>query len=157
MTTEETTTTEQTEKPDANAELRAYADRIKEKSGTLEERVLKSDIDALGLSTDDGLGLAIAEAYDGDFTEGDIAKFAAEKYKYEAPTAPVPPEVITEGQNRVGAVMDDSQPVTPDQPVDEVAQADAALVDPESGTAEAQHAINVKLASFGILNPNNAA
>lgn len=152
MTTEmpstETTATELTEEEArklANDQLREYADRTKARASGLETRVMKSELASMGLTPDEGLGLAIAEGYDGTFEEGDIVRFATEKYKYEPPEVVVPPVTVETARDRVDEVMAAGAEVTPPEPVDEVVEADAKLVEEDATRQDAQRSLSHKL------------
>ncbi len=58
-------------------------------------RFMDIGLKAIGLDPDEGLGKAVAEGYDGDFTDEAIAAFAKEKYSHE-PKAPTTTEPIAE-------------------------------------------------------------
>lgn len=156
MTTEQTITTTsaantgteqtETETPDANAELRAYADRLKEENKMLRAGAISGALKEIGLSADEGLGLAIAETFDGDITAENVANYAQEKYKHTAEDAPVP-VAVTEGE-KLETLDASSTPVTPPPERDAAREATDKMHDPETGRDEAVASINAKMGQF---------
>ena len=130
----------------ANAEVRAYADRTKAENKTLREGALRTALSDIGLNYEEGLGVAIAETYDGEITAEALGAFAAEKYKHQAAQAPVPAAVVT-GEKLEG-LNAQSSPVTPPPEVDEAAIATGKMEDPESGIKEAQASVIAKSRQF---------
>lgn len=130
---------------DANAQLRAYADRLKAENKQLRAQAMSAHIEKLGLKTDEGLGVAIVEGYDGDVTYESIAQWAQEKYKH------TPPEPITETDTQAQAIdaahqqLDaanaSSSPVIPDTQQDTLAKHDQRLHEEDAGRSDAISAI----------------
>ena len=154
MTTEQTTATdfddteitEETPDPNTSAELRAYADRLKEENVSLRAGAIGGALREIGLKSDEGLGLAIAETFDGEITVENVATFAQEKYKHTAENAPVPAEVI-EGE-KLETLAAASTPVTPPPETDSAQEATDKMHDPTTGRDEAIDSLNAKMAQF---------
>lgn len=158
MTTNETTNrpelTEEELSKYANAELRAYKDRLEEEVGTLRDRVIGIELAAIGLNTGEGLGKAIAKEYKGDLDGKSLAEFAKVEYGHSLAEPPVESHIITEGQERLEKVMGGAEPVTPEQEVDEVAQREAKLAESDASRIDAQHSMEAKLAAFNTTFNN---
>ena len=91
MTTQEPTApvTEPTTEPadpeptgEGNAQLRDARDRAITKADGLTKELVEVRLGQIGLSPDEGLGIAIAESFKGEPTLEEIQTFASEKYKY---------------------------------------------------------------------------
>jgi hypothetical protein len=144
---------------DANEQARQYAQDQKDRaevavkeSAVLRKRMIGYELKDIGLDSEAGLGVAIAESYEGDFAEGSVAQFAVEKYKYEVPGATVPVETVTEPQERLEALDAESSPVTPEVPVDPQAQAEAAMNSPDGTRDDAVASLTHKLAGLDFPN-----
>lgn len=135
------------EKPDANAELRAYADRVKAENAALRQQVLQGHLSQIGLNVDQGLGKAIAKEYSGEITSDAVAEYAKSEYGYEpaAATDESKAQQLDQAQQRVEQVQAESSPVTPTGLVDKIAEHDQTLAKPEASRADAQAAIADKL------------
>lgn len=120
---------------DANAELRAAYDRLKSENSTLRAAAMRAELREIGLSPDEGLGVAIVESYKGDITAEAIGQYAFEKYKHQAAQAPVPPAVETgERLDRLAAA---GQPVTPPPTPDAIQEAEGRLVSEDATRGDA--------------------
>lgn len=128
---------------DANAELRAYNDRLVAENAKLRKTAMRSELAAIGLNPDEGLGVAVVETYDGDEITADaLSAYAFEKYKYASPDTAVPPDVAA--GNRLEQVQAASQPVTPPPATDPVTEAETRLIDPEATRRDAIASITQK-------------
>lgn len=134
------------EPKDANAELRAYAAGLKEENEILREGAIGGALAEIGLKATEGLGLAIAEGYDGVITTENVAAYAEEKYKHKAENAPVPPAVVT--GERLETLDASSSPVTPPPETDPAREATDKMHDPTTGRDEAVASINAKMGQF---------
>ncbi len=130
----------------ANAEVREYADRVSKENKSLREGALRTALSDIGLNYEEGLGVAIAESYEGEITAEALGTFAAEKYKHQAAQAPVPAAVVT-GEKLEGLTAQ-SSPVDPPVQQDEPAIITAKMHDPESGREEAQASVRAKMTQF---------
>lgn len=159
MTTEQTTeTTETTGTP---AELNAHVKRVEAENKALKNQVLGAHLNAIGLSPEEGLGIAILDSYKGDqYTVEAVKEYAADKYKYtptvtepevpepnEVPT--VPGEAATQTLETLEAV---SAPATPPPATDAVADAEAKLISPEVTPQDAQASLAEKMARYKAIN-----
>lgn len=147
-------TTSNTVEPtkDANAELRAYADRMKEERDGMYRELLEYRLEHVGLNPNEGLGKAVAKEYDGDVNLDAVTSYLASEYNYTPPTPSVPEEVVTEATQRVDEVMGQSASVTPEQEPDPVRQADQKMADPEATPQDAAQSIQAKLDAFNAIN-----
>jgi hypothetical protein len=131
---------------------RQHMKDVEAENKNLRARELGRAITDIGLDAKVGLGLAIAEAYKGDFSDGDVAAFAKEKYTHEPvegePVAPAA-ETLETKEAVVATVTESSTPVTPVTQVSEIEELDNALADPEvDGPAVSAIAIEKKLQSY---------
>ncbi len=130
----------------ANAEVREYADRVSKENKGLREGAMRTALTDIGLNFDEGLGVAIADSYDGVITAEAVSAYALEKYKHQAAQAPVPAVVVA------GEKIDDlnalSTPVTPPVKIDEAKEATDKMLDPETGVEEARRSLAYKMAQF---------
>lgn len=122
MTTE---ATEQTQNP--NAELKAFADRLKTENLELRSMITAQSLDKLGLDPSTGIGKAIVKDLsrekDFQWAPDAIAKYAKEEYGFEAaapepaPEATSKQEEVTTGIQQAEAALgvSTSQEVTPQQ------------------------------------------
>jgi len=67
---------------DGPAQLREAKERADARAEQYRTELVKVRLADIGLNADEGLGIAVAEAFKGDPTLEDISAFAAEKYKY---------------------------------------------------------------------------
>lgn len=149
MDTADTTSNPVDEKPDANAELRAYADRMKGENAALRQQVIQGHLSSIGLDTEKGLGKAIAKEYSGEFTAEAVTEYAKSEYGYEYETTAEPAaEQLQQQQDRVDAIQSESAPVTPTGLRDKIAQHDQTLAQPEATRADAQKALSDKLEQY---------
>jgi hypothetical protein len=140
--------TEPTPKPDANAELRAYNERLKAENQSLRATALRSALSEIGLSHEEGLGVAVAESYQGDeFTPEALAAFAQEKYKYVSDQTPANPN---DAQQRVEGLHNVSTPVEPrTEPTQgQQAQQKVDQNSPDATRDDARASINAKANDF---------
>ena len=151
-------TTEQTEQPeDASEDFtdegpRAHMKAVEAENKNLREQVLTGHIEAIGLETKTGLGVAVFEGYKGEFTAEAVAEYAKEKFGYEHvegdPAAPAAEELETK-EAAVAAVTDTSTPVTPTTRLSDIEELDNALADPEvDGPVVGAMAIEKKLQAY---------
>jgi len=131
---------------------REHMKAVEAENKNLRARELGRAISDIGLDAKQGLGLAIAEAYKGDFSDGDVAEFAKDKYSHEheegEPAAPAAEELET-AEAKVSEVKESSEPVTPRVAATEIQELDAALADPEvDGPAVAKIAIERKMQGY---------
>jgi hypothetical protein len=151
MTTQETdeSVEEQTEEDPG---LRAHNKQVEAENKDLRKQVLTQHISAIGLSTEEGLGVAVFEGYKGEFTEEAVAAFAEEKYghKFESgePAAPAAEELESK-EKAVTEVQQSSAPVTPPTTAGDIAALDTALSDPDvDGPKVAAMSIERKLQGY---------
>ena len=130
----------------ANAEVREYADRTAKENKTLRAGAMKTALSDIGLNSEEGLGVAIVETYDGEITAEALGAYALEKYKHQAAQAPVPAAVVT--GEKLDALNSQSSPVDPPVEQDEPAIITAKMHDPEAGVKEAQASVQAKMRQF---------
>ena len=130
----------------ANAEVREYADRVSKENKSLREGALRTALTDIGLNYEEGLGVAVAESYDGEINAEALGAFAQEKYKYQAAQAPVPAAVVA--GEKLESLNAQSSPVTPPVEEDEAAITTGKMHDPETGTKEAKASIIAKSRQF---------
>jgi hypothetical protein len=106
---------------EGNPQLREARDRAVTKADNLTKELVEVRLGQIGLSPDEGLGVAIAEGFKGDPTLEEITAFATEKYKYVYdPANPAAgqttvAETLAAGQVNEGqAVMEAARSVQPD-------------------------------------------
>ncbi len=130
----------------ANAEVKAWAERVGSENKQLREGAMRTALTDIGLNFEQGLGVAIADSYEGVITAEAVSAYALEKYKHQAAQAIVPPVVVA------GEKLDDlnalSSPVTPPVKVDEAQEATDKMFDPEAGVDEARTSLAHKMAQF---------
>jgi len=123
VTVSETTT-------EAPPQLREARDRALEKADTYRQELVKVRLADIGLSPDEGLGIAVAESFKGEPTLEAIAQHAQEKYRYtfdaSTPTTPAgvlsPAEQLLQQQRTVGdQVMASAQSAQPDESLQQAA------------------------------------
>jgi hypothetical protein len=88
-------------------------------------KLLETTFKEVGLDPTKGLGLAIAERYEGEPDVEELRNFAVEKYQWEPPTPenPIATEV-TQAQGRVSAAVKEAES-TPVEQIDlDIAQAE---------------------------------
>jgi hypothetical protein len=126
-------TTEPAASTEAPAQLREAKDRSDAKADNYRTQLVEVHLSTIGLSSSEGLGVAIVEAFDGEPTVEAITAFATEKYKYvqnteggQTPGVPNRAEEL-EAQTSAGqGIMGASQSATPvDVLAQNVAEADA--------------------------------
>ena len=145
MTTEANSNTIIEGQTNPNAELRAYADRMKEERDAMYSEMMQFRLEALGLNPKEGLGKAIAKEYDGDISSDAIRTYLKDEYNYEPVEPTVEETVVTQAQERVESVMEASAPVTPEVEVDRTKEIDRNLGSPEATREDAVRAISEKL------------
>jgi hypothetical protein len=135
------------EASDANPQLRAYADRLKAENQVLRAKAMKAELGEIGLSPDEGLGVAIAESYKGDISAEAIAAYASEKYRYDSGLATTPPPAVVTGERleRLDAV---SESVTPPPPEDVAGKIAAKVWEADATRKDAENSIAVKMGQF---------
>jgi hypothetical protein len=148
--------TNEPEVKDPNAELRAFNDRLKEENAALRTRTLEADIRNIGLDPKIGLGVAVAELYQGDFSDGSVAAFAQEKFGHAGETAEPAPsmqeaqkaESIVEAQSLADRVLNTSSSIDVTPELDNIAAMDRKLGSPEATRDDAIAAVDAKRALF---------
>ncbi len=130
----------------ANAEVRTWAENTKAENDELRGTAMEGVLGQIGLSSGEGLGVAIAESYKGPITVKAVSAYATEKYKHSAGKAPVP-EVVTQGET-VETLLNASTPVDPPEEVDQAQEATDKMFDPEAGRKEAEASIKAKVDQF---------
>ena len=136
-----------------NAELRAYADRLKEENEKLFGEVIKTRLEAIGLSPAEGLGKAIAKEYEGEFDIDSVREYAKNEYGYQMSEPTVDPKIVTEASKRLDNVIDTSHSLTPDSEPDPVEEAERRLIDKDATSKDAQGSLNAKLNEFMANRP----
>ncbi len=156
-------TTEIADETQANEGAESFDDKgprdhlknVEAENKDLRKQVLTGHIEAIGLNTKEGLGVAVFEGYKGEFTEEAVAAFAKEKYGHEfdegEPVAEVAEELEAKEAAKA-AVTESSQPVTPVSQLSHIQEADNAMTDPEltaeQGITLAKGNIQRKLEGF---------
>lgn len=132
---------------DANAQLRAFNERLKDENKALRGIAMRNGLREIGLNHEEGLGVAVLETYQGDeYTPEAIAAFAQEKYKYSPEKAPPSPETVA--ADRVSNVNQNSSSVEPKPQPDAAREAQEKMKDPEAGRDDARASINAKSQQF---------
>lgn len=91
-------------------------------------RIASQELRDAGLDPSKGLGKAVLTTYKGDFSEGDIVRFARDEYQWEPDEAPAPVnpavEATTQAEAAVSVVEAASESVQPaiERPSIEVAK-----------------------------------
>ena len=163
--TEPTTTNVEvvTETSEGNPQLRDALDRANARADSAEKQLVGVHLGKMGLSPDEGLGVAISESFKGEVTFDNIATHANDKYKYvfdaskqgtvEAVTTATEGEQLADNAENVGVtVMEAAQSV---QPTNEAFQAveknDRKIVDGEEMSE--QEILGGIAAKMALLNP----
>lgn len=152
--TEEPTEAQASVEPDeetkklANDQLRNWADSLKGQVDELKPMAMRSALSEIGLSPDEGLGVAIVEAFDGKITDEAVAQFALEKYKYDSGKAQA--TEATQAADATERLQTQGQSVTPTPEPTEGEQAASKVDgnDPEAGRGEAAQSLVAKLDQF---------
>lgn len=134
--------------PNPNAELRAYADRLKDENAELRREVVSMRLESIGLNPKEGLGKAIAKEYDGEYSLEAVRGYAKEEYGYEPKEPSVEPSIVTDAQHRIDDLMAEGTSVTPQQETDPVEDAEAKLASDDATTADARTSMSTKLQAF---------
>lgn len=156
MTTEQPVPDEPEAVQKTSADLRAYADRMKAENAQMRTQLLGTHLDAINLKPDTGLGLAIAEGYEGDISAEAVAKYAQDKYGHvveETTPEPTAAVVQADAQEKVDGLVAGSTPVTPTTQLERIAQHDQILSQPEATRADAQTALTDKLSQYLANRP----
>jgi hypothetical protein len=131
---------------------RQHMREVEAENKSLREQVLARHIEAIGLSTTEGLGVAVFDGYKGEFSEEAVAAFAKEKYGHEfvsGEPADEAAEALAAQEEATTAVQQSSAPVVPPTTAGDIADLDSALADPEvDGPAVSKEAIERKLAGY---------
>jgi hypothetical protein len=135
---------EQTE----GSRLRQERNEAVAEAKNLRSELVGTHLEKIGLSPEEGLGIAIKEAFEGKPTLEEVTSFASERYKYVPPDVPVEPAQVTEPATRIEQVQDGSTPVVPPPDVDPVTEAEQKLIDPEATRADGQESVAVKMARY---------
>ena len=148
------------EDPEGAAETTEFQDEgprqhmkdVEAQNKTLRQRELGRSIADIGLDAKEGLGLAISETYKGDFSDGDVAKYALEKYSHDHESgepANEEAEALAAQEAANTEVQQSSAPVIPPTPAGDIDELDNALADPEvDGPAVSKVSIERKLAGY---------
>ena len=135
-----------------NDDLRDYARRQKDENTVLRGQLLEVHLDKIGLKPGEGLGLAIAENYDGAPTAEAVAEYAKSKYSYEAPKVETPDDPAAtqaaEAQKQLENLQSQSNPVVPTNRQDKIAELDAKLAEPDATAQDAKNALAEKLDQY---------
>ncbi len=123
----------------ANEQLRTYADSVAEENKQLRSLAMRSALSEIGLTPEEGLGLAIVETYDGSITDEDIANYAAEKYKHGAQQQPQQDPAVAAAQ-RAEQLAATGQSVEP-RPQTTPGQQASQKVDGNDPEADRQEAV----------------
>jgi hypothetical protein len=137
------------EKPDANAELRAYNKRLKAENRDFKARIMSGDLKAIGLDHEAGLGKAIAKEYDGEMTTEALAAYAKDEYGHDSAVPLQVPQEVQAG-DRLDQAMQGSTPVVPTEaPIAGQAEIDKIDAnDPEATRQDALKSIRAKSGQF---------
>lgn len=130
----------------ANEQLRKHTEAVEKENAALRQQVLNTQLKEIGLSTDTGLGKAIAKEYKGDLDLESIAAYAQSEYGHEATPEQTPAAVAT-GQ-RMEQVQAQSAPVTPTPTTTPAQEAAARLHDPSASREDAQLSLTGKVLDF---------
>jgi hypothetical protein len=152
MTTQLTPETDPTRTaPDANAELRAHADRALARAQAAEAELMGMRLEKIGLDPLKGLGKAIAKEYEGEYTLEAIAQYARDEYQHEYEVAeeesPIAAQ-IEAAQTQADQLAPSSVPIEPVSEDDIVAKHDQRLAQPDATIADAQAAVTDKMSKF---------
>lgn len=147
---EETTATAVPETPVEDhvpAGIKEHNKTLVAENKDLRERVMGTDLSAIGLSATDGLGLAIVESYDGRYEPGSVAEYAKEKYAY-APdgtevASPMAQQIET-AQQQVEDLQAVSTPARPATAMDELAAREARLKENDATRKDAEASLRLK-------------
>lgn len=141
-------------KVDANAELRAHADRALERAKAAEAELLKVRLGEIGLDPATGLGKAIAKEYEGEFTLEAIAGYAEEEYGHQSETGIPDTRVqqIEEAQARADRLSAPSESIVPATTEDETAAREARLTEEDSTPQDAAASVAHKMGRFVTEN-----
>ncbi len=153
MTTEQTITepvTPDTEAPSEDkegpAELRAALKREQDANAAMRDELIESRLVAIGLTQESGLGKAIAKEYDGSLDQEAVTAYAAAEYSWEGATETVPPAV--EVNEKLDALNQVSEPVTPAEPVDEARAATEKVLEDDATIQDAKASMNAKVNQY---------
>lgn len=132
----------------ANEQLREWANSVVDENKGLRKMAMKSALGEIGLTPEEGLGVAIVESYEGEITEEAIAKYAEEKYKHTPGQAPPPPEVSS--GDKVDQLNAQGQSVTPEPEETEGQKATQKIEgnDPEADSRDAISSVAEKTNQF---------
>lgn len=135
-------------KPDANAELRAHNKQLADKVKRLETTEVDTQLSAMGLTREEGMGKAIVNTFEGDVEAGAIAAFAQSEYGIEQAPTQVPTEVLA--GDRLDQALAVSTPVVPVEPLTEGQDSINKMDDndPEATREDAQRSIRAKAGQF---------
>lgn len=146
-TVESSETPEEQPQQTEGSRLREERNAAKAEATAMRNELIQERLGKMGLSADEGLGVAIAESFDGVPTLDNLRAHAAEKYKYQTEPA-VPAEAVNEPAQRIEGVVEGSTPVTPTPAVDPVAAADTRLAEADASRADAQASISEKMSRY---------
>jgi hypothetical protein len=141
--TQEAAAQEETE----GSQLRRKMKEAETKAEQWRNEVLKMRVKEIGLSPDEGLGIAVLETFDGDPTPDGVKAFASERYKYQVPASSE--EVATRTAapaGRIDTVANSGGSIEPPPQVDPLVEADKKLADPEATRQDAINALTMKTA-----------
>ena len=139
--------------PDAQQEqetpagVREHNKSLVSENKDLRQRVMGTDLSAIGLDAGSGLGLAIVESYGGRYEPGSVAEYAKEKYAYspggEEESSPVAQQ-IEQTQEVVSNLQDASTPARPATAMDELAAREQRLTEDDAGRKDAESSLRLK-------------
>lgn len=151
------------ETADTNPQLREALERANTRADNAEKQLVGVHLGKMGLSPEEGLGVAIAESFKGEVTFDNIASHANDKYKYvfdaskqgteAAVTTATEAEQLAAKAENVGAtVMGAAQSVQPtNEAVEAIEKADRKIVDGEEMSE--QEIVGGIAAKMALLNP----
>lgn len=127
MTTKEPEPTTTEEEKDSPKGLREAKKRSDERADNYRRQLVAARLTDIGLSSSEGLGVAIAESFDGEPTGEAIAEYAADKYKYtfdasKQVVTSTPAEQHQQAVEGGSAVMQRASSLVPDEELQERAK-----------------------------------
>ncbi len=128
------------------AELRAALKREQEQGDIMRQELMGLRLNAIGLTVDAGLGKAIAKEYDGALDLDAVTAYALSEYQHEFIDGNDPPAVLT--TERLEAINQVSDPVTPPEPTDQAAEATQKVLADDATIQDAEASMNAKLAQY---------
>lgn len=132
----------------ANKQLQNHNKRLESENASLRARVLEGDLATIGLTTESGLGKAIAKEYKGELTAEAVAAYAKEEYGHESGEAPAQVPQAVQATQQIDQLNQASTPVTPAVPTTALEQASQKMNDPNATREDAAASLTEKVTVF---------